>query len=840
MEGNQAVLDIGSRAHLCGTAHEDTHLAGTDLGEQLPLFHVSVGVVDKCDLLRGHTALNELLAHILVNGKGGFFFFIQGDGILQRPDFRAVQITGRSLCRPLRGCGPWGGNITEHKLGQFVRLTLTPEFQDIGHALIHFGPRLVRQQRIEDALVQSQLAAIRGDLEHIVLLRPDRTVVYLGGPRRERLDHFLLYLRGLGCNRVVLHLRGGEIELVGGLDVRDLLEQIHQLREVEELGKARPRPVAGALRSQLQRSHGFSEPACPAVEVSHAQLLQPVMLQIPLDGVKLGHAVGDGSAGGKHHAAITGQLIHVAALGIHIRGFLRVRRGEASHIPHFRVEEQVFVVVRLIHEHPVHTQLLKGDNIILTALGLQLFQPLLQALFGALQTFHGEVLAAAVLYLLDACGDLLDLLPQQLLLPLHADGDALKLGVSDDDGIIIAGGDSGTELLAVMGFKVFLGGDKDIGGGVQPQELRRPLVGQMIRHHENGLAAQPQALALHGCGHHLKGLARAHFVSQQGIPAVQHMGDSVFLMLPQSDFRVHAGEHDMAAVILPGTGAVHFLVVLPNQRFAALRVFPNPVFESVLDKLLLLCRQGGFLCVQDAALMAVCVLNGVIDADIPEVQGVLQQPVGVGPVGAVGGVGGNIVAPGHGFSGHLPFGGVGGIVDLNLIPQIYRGLESLVHELLDIHLIQPCRAQAYLDLAGLQVLGLCGSQRGYVLVKEMVLFRRSLRGAEFLPHVAGEVFVSGLPALVPMLTAVLPIEGTGPGVLVDDAVQVLHDLRYLLAAAHERRHEAQVHMSLFADADGQGLAGSVHSFNTALLLDGAFGEHIRFVLQLAVIVQHLQ
>ena len=61
------------------------------------------------------------------------------------------------------------------------------------------------------------------------------------------------------------------------------------------------------------------------------------------------------------------------------------------------------------------------------------------------------------------------------------------------------------------------------------------------------------------------------------------MGDSVFLMLPQSDLRVHAGEYDMTAVILPGTGAVHFLVVLPHQRFAALRVFPNPVFESVLD-----------------------------------------------------------------------------------------------------------------------------------------------------------------------------------------------------------------------------------------------------------------
>ena len=93
----------------------------------------------------------------------------------------------------------------------------------------------------------------------------------------------------------------------------------------------------------------------------------------------------------------------------------------------------------------------------------------------------------------------------------------------------------------------------------------------------------------------------------------------------------------MAAVILAGTSAVHFLVVLPYQRFAPLRVFPNPVLERIPDKLLLLRGKGGFLGVEDTALPSVCILNGIVDTNVAEVQRILQQPVGAGAVCAIGG-----------------------------------------------------------------------------------------------------------------------------------------------------------------------------------------------------------
>ena len=75
----------------------------------------------------------------------------------------------------------------------------------------------------------------------------------------------------------------------------------------------------------------------------------------------------------------------------------------------------------------------------------------------------------------------------------------------------------------------------------------------------------------------------------------------------------------MAAVVLAGAGAVHFFVVLCHKNAAAVRVAPYPVLERIPDCLLLLGGEGGFLGVENAALLAVRVLHGVVNADVSEV-----------------------------------------------------------------------------------------------------------------------------------------------------------------------------------------------------------------------------
>ena len=61
------------------------------------------------------------------------------------------------------------GNVAKYQLGQLVSLAVPPDLHDITHTLIDLGAGFIRQQLVDDTLVQTQLAAIAGNLEHIVL-----------------------------------------------------------------------------------------------------------------------------------------------------------------------------------------------------------------------------------------------------------------------------------------------------------------------------------------------------------------------------------------------------------------------------------------------------------------------------------------------------------------------------------------------------------------------------------------------------------------------------------------------------------------------------------------------
>ena len=111
-----------------------------------------------------------------------------------------------------------------------------------------------------------------------------------------------------------MRLRHGELEHIRRLNVRHIFEYAHQLRQVIKLGEARLGPVAGTLRGQLDCGDGLAVVRRPCVKVLQALFLQRRHLQIPLYGVKLHHAVGNGGASGKDNAAPSGDLVQIAAL----------------------------------------------------------------------------------------------------------------------------------------------------------------------------------------------------------------------------------------------------------------------------------------------------------------------------------------------------------------------------------------------------------------------------------------------------------------------------------------------------------------------------------------------
>ena len=92
----------------------------------------------------------------------------------------------------------------------------------------------------------------------------------------------------------------------------------------------------------------------------------------------------------------------------------------------------VLKIVALINENPVRPKLLKGNDVILAALVVELGQPCLQRFPGTLHLLDRVAFRLLRLGLLDSFQDFLDLAFQNGLLALHAHGDFFKLTVAND------------------------------------------------------------------------------------------------------------------------------------------------------------------------------------------------------------------------------------------------------------------------------------------------------------------------------------------------------------------------------------------------------------------------
>ena len=184
-----------------------------------------------------------------------------------------------------------GRQVAEHELRQLLRLPVLPDAVDVVHAQIDLAVRVVRQVGVDYPLVEAQLASVRGDLEHIVGACVHAPRVDFCGALGQLLHHLLLQRRGLADLVVVDRRRRGKVKLVGGLDVRRLPKQVHQLRQVKELGKPRPRPVACPLRGKLDGGGGFPKGGGPTVEVGQTVALEHIVLQIPHHGIQFRHGI---------------------------------------------------------------------------------------------------------------------------------------------------------------------------------------------------------------------------------------------------------------------------------------------------------------------------------------------------------------------------------------------------------------------------------------------------------------------------------------------------------------------------------------------------------------------
>ena len=282
----------------------------------------------------------------------------------------------------------------------------------------------------------------------------------------------------------------------------------------------------------------------------------------------------------------------------------------------------------------------------------------------------------------------------------------------------------------------------------------------------------------------------------------------------------------MLSVIFTGSGTVHLLVVLPHQLFTPFRILPEPISESVTDRLLLLRRQSGLLGVQNAALLAVCFFYFVINPHVAEIQTVLHDLIGVCPGRAKGVRGRHVSVADSVFPLDEPIRSMRRVPDVNIVLEVARRFEGLKHKLLEDFRCNPGASDPGFDFRRVQILRLSSLQCFCVDFKERIVLRGGLSLSELDAHVAGEVFIRRLPPLIPMFPAVSKVKGTGGRVLKDDAVKILHNLRDVFLAAHEPSHKRKIHTSLLANRYGQSVSSRVHVVDTALLLNRALCKNV--------------
>ena len=165
VQGDQTVLHVSARTEFRSGSHQDPHLTGTDFGKQFLLSGLCICFVDKGDLIFWDPFCNQLFTNVIVNVKA------------------SVSLGG--------------GKVTETKLRGAVCFCILPDSKHVLDTPVYFALRIVRQNRIDQPLVQSTFPAVVRDLEHVVLRRLNLSGTHGFCTVRKRRDELLLFFTGL-------------------------------------------------------------------------------------------------------------------------------------------------------------------------------------------------------------------------------------------------------------------------------------------------------------------------------------------------------------------------------------------------------------------------------------------------------------------------------------------------------------------------------------------------------------------------------------------------------------------------------------------------------------------
>ena len=244
MHRRKPLLDVRSGSHFCGAAEQNTHIAGAHFGEQCGLFCFGVGIVDELNFTFRHPGGDQFLANIIVDIKVAIVL--------------------------------WCREVAEQKLRQLLLLAIRPDLQHVPNTGVQLAVGVVRQDGVHQANIQTDLSAIVGDAQHIVLGRIHRAGVDFRSASAQLLHHFFLNLGRFRYHGFKLCIRHRQMKLIAGFNVGNLFEHRHQFREVEKLRKSSARTIARTLRAS-----SMAVVVSPKVDAQQSKCVSPFCWSVP-------------------------------------------------------------------------------------------------------------------------------------------------------------------------------------------------------------------------------------------------------------------------------------------------------------------------------------------------------------------------------------------------------------------------------------------------------------------------------------------------------------------------------------------------------------------------------
>ena len=194
-------------------------------------------------------------------------------------------------------------------------------------------------------------------------------------------------------------------------------------------------------------------------------------------------------------------------------------------------------------------------------------------------------------------------------------------------------------------------------------------------------------------------------------------------------------------------------------------------------------------------MVAIRIVNRIVDFGIAEIQRIFQQLIAVDAQGSVS-VCDKRIAAIQRLARNVPCTRDFRIGCLNVNACIVvRCLEHLCHKLRDVLRLYPVCTQPHFDFRSVQILGLYPFQVIHIDLIFSMVCRKGFCCGQFFTNIAGQIFIRGFPLLCHRVSE-------------NRTCQFIRD--FLLRFTAELHHKRHIHLCFFSNGKCQGFAGRVH------------------------------